>query len=702
MESLILEIGTEEIPAGYIEPALRALSQKIVQKLNENRISCGRADIYGTPRRLAVKIEAVAERQASLRTEVMGPPERIGYDADGNPTLAAFKFAEKIGIPIERVERRETEKGTYLCAVQTERGLPTRDILKRMIPEIIPTIPFPKTMRWADQELQFARPIHSLLCLYGRQVVPFVLAGIKSGRFTIGHSFIHPRKIKVNSADHYVSALSDVRVIVDIERRKTLIEEQISQVAARMGGKVLPDEELVDLVTNLIEFPAVVYGKFDEKFLKLPREILITAMREHQKYFAVCDRHGGLMSGFIAVNNTPATDMMLVAKGHERVLRARLEDARFFYECDLEIPFDRCVDKLKGVLFQASLGSMHEKVMRIQRLAVQIAKEIPGKNEDMGSNADLIALASRAAFLCKADLVSQVVGEFPRLQGVMGRIYALAAGEADGVASAIEEHYRPAYSGGPLPETTLGAILGIADKLDSICGCFRAGLIPTGASDPYALRRQGIGIVQIMLKNGFNFSLKTMIASSLSLYTTEDDENTEKTAADVYEFIKNRIASLLSDEGFTRDVIASITSISVDNIPLVWNRVRALQALRKKPDFEPLAIAFKRVVNIIKQADQKGLLKRGDEIDDALFQHESEKRLYGAFRRIERKVIRKLDGGSVEAALIDVASLRETVDDFFDGVLVMTEDPVLRRNRLALLGQIAELFDRFADFSKLN
>ncbi len=702
MESLLLEIGTEEIPAGYIEPALKALAEKILQKLANARIDCGRAEVYGTPRRLAVIVERVAGRQAPLRTEVLGPPERIGFDADGRPTLAALKFAEKIGIPIGRVGRKQTDKGTYLCAVQTERALATRSILKQLIPEIIPTLPFPKTMKWADQELLFARPIHTIVCLYGRQVVPFTLGNIRSGRSTCGHSFVRPGRIPVAAADRYVSVLSDAHVVVDMSRRRAWIEKDIAAAAEGLGGRVLPDAELVDVVANLVEYPAVVTGTFDAKFLELPREILITAMREHQKYFAVSDRQGQLMPGFIAVNNTPASDMALVAKGHERVLRARLEDARFFYQSDLETPLDRCVEKLKGVLFQAALGSMYDKAMRIRRLVEQIGAMLPAVDGKGAAPAELTKLAARAAQLCKADLVSQVVGEFPKLQGVMGRIYALAAGESPDVAAAIEEHYRPTYSGGALPETLPGALLGIADKMDSICGCFSAGLIPTGASDPYALRRQGIGIVQIMLANGLTFSLQALINNSLALFGGADEKPVGQTAADVYDFIRNRIANLLGEEGYPRDMIAAVVSISVDHIPHVWSRVKALSILREKPDFEPLAVAFKRVVNIIRQAGQKGLIDGDGAVDERLFAHPSETALYESFQRVAASVRQKLDRNLIEAALLDIASLRETVDGFFDGVLVMADDPALRRNRLALLGRIAQLFARFADFSKIS
>ncbi len=695
MESLLLEIGTEEIPAGYIEPALKAMSSMLLQKMKEARIEHGGARTFGTPRRLAVEVENVAVKQKSLTTEVMGPPESVGFDENGNPTVAAKKFAEKVGISVKNITVKETKKGLYLCAKKTERGLATRTALKNILPDVILSTPFPKTMKWGDLSIEFARPIHSILALLGDKTIPFVLGNIKSGRYTFGHSFMHPGRIKVSDPASYIETLRSVNVVVDIKERKELVEKDISKVAAELGGRVLHDSELVDIVKNLIEYPAVVAGKFDTKFLELPSEVLITAMREHQRYFAVIDENDNLMPCFIAVNNTPARDMALVAKGHERVLRARLEDARFFYKSDLEVPVDDWVEKLKGILFQASLGSVYEKVVRIQRIAEFLADEADHDTE-------LKTYVSRAAWLCKADLVSQVVVEFPKLQGVMGRVYALVAKEPETVATAIEEHYRPTYSGGPLPETIAGALLGIADKIDSICGCFSVGLIPTGASDPYALRRQGIGIIQIMLDKGFSFSLKEMIEKSLTFFGERSEQEIKEIAEKVHIFLQNRMAHLLEEEGFSKDVISSVVSVSIDHVPNVWRRVRSLEKLKAEPDFEPLGVAFKRVVNIIKKSGPERASVEEKDVDEKLFQHECESELYAAYKDVKNKVSENLNQGFFDQALLDIASLRGAVDAFFDGVLVMAEDARIRGNRLALLRYIADLFGIFADFSKIS
>ncbi len=695
MDNLLLEIGSEEIPAGYILPALKVLSSTLQQRLADARIDHGDALVYGTPRRLAIIVKNVAPKQKPMKSEVTGPLASVGFDENGKPSMAAKKFAEKIGISPNKLMVKETPKGMYLCAQKTERGAATRTLLKEILPEIIVSLPFPKKMRWSDLDLEFARPIRSILALLGKTLIQFQMGNLKSGRYTFGHYFMAPGKIKIDAADAYVDALRSANVLVDMEERKKALEHDIAKVAGEIGGRILPDEELVDIVTNLVEYPAAVAGKFDEAFLEVPDEVLITAMREHQKYFTVVDQNNKLMPCFIAVNNTAANDMAVVATGHERVLRARLADARFFYQGDLDVTNDERVEKLKGVLFQAELGTMYAKIERIAKIAEYL---IAASDIDLESGTgykDLTNSAKRAGRLCKADLVSQVVGEFPKLQGIMGRIYATFSGELSTVAAAIEEHYRPVYSGGPLPKTLVGAIIGIADKIDSICGCFSVGLKPTGASDPYALRRQGIGIIQILLDKGFTLSLSALIEESLKLFKTGHIQEIKE---QIYTFLQNRMTHLLVEDGFSKDTIAAVLSVSCDNIPETWSRVRALEKLKAKPDFEPLAAAFKRVVNIIKKADA---FKPGD-VDQKLFLHESESALLGAYEFVQQRVEDDLEKGFFDQALVKIASLRDTVDDFFEGVMVLAEDEEVRRNRLSLLGHIAVLFGKIADFSKLS
>jgi glycyl-tRNA synthetase beta chain len=695
MNTLLLEVGTEEIPAGYISPALEALSAILLQKLTEARIEHGSAQIYGTPRRLVVKIENVASKQKAVKSEVIGPPAKIGFDENGKPTMAAQKFAEKVGVPLRQLAVKYTSKGAYLSAEKSERGLATQTLLKRILPRVILSTPFPKKMRWAELEIEFARPIHTILALLGKSVVSFKLGNLKSGRYTCGHSFMAPAKIKLSSPDEYLDKLRAAHVVADMEERKKILEERIAGVARELRGRILPDEELVDINNNLVEYPIPVAGKFDTEFLEVPDEVLINAMREHQKYFAVVDRNNNLMLCFIAVNNTVARDLSLSATGHERVIRARLADAQFFYQGDLEVTNNERVEKLKKVLFQAELGTVYEKSERVAKLAEILAASVDPALSPEAKDADIKKLVTRAAMLSKADLVSQVVGEFPKLQGVMGRIYAAASGEPPAVATAVEEHYRPLYSGGPLPETLVGAILSIADKTDTICGCFSIGLIPTGASDPYALRRQGIGVLQIMHNKRFSFSLSELIEESLKSFKPK---NPMEVKDQVFTFLQNRMTNIFVDHGYSKDTVAAVLSVSSDIIPDTWNRVDALEKLKAEPDFEPLAVAFKRVVNIIKKA---GDYQKGD-VDQKLFEHESEPALLAAYESVKNRVEEDLAKGLYNQALVKIASLRDTVDAFFEGVMVMTDDADIRRNRLSLLGRIADLFGKFADFSKLS
>ncbi len=691
MKTLLLEIGSEEIPAGYIQPALQSLLDNLMKKLDEARIAHGAARPYGTPRRLAVEIRDVADRQTSLVSEMTGPPERVGFDADGKPTVAAEKFAEKAGVSVQRITVKETPKGRYLCAVKTEKGQPTQTVLKQILPEVILAVPFPKRMKWGTLTVDFARPIQSILSLWGSQVIRYTIGNITSNRHTYGHRFLAPGRLKVDAPEQYEAILESVRVVPDIARRREMVERLVKAAAENAGGEVMPDEELIDIVTNLVEYPVPVVGTFDDKFLELPNEVLITAMREHQKYFAVVRRDGKLMPHFIAVNNTEAKDMGLVTRGHERVLRARLEDARFFYRSDLGNHPESLVDRLQGVLFQAKLGSMREKVERVQRLSGFLADQTAATEQGK-------AWILRAARLCKTDLVTQVVVEFPKLQGVMGRIYAEAAQEPKEVAIAIEEHYRPTYSGGRLPETPTGALLAVADKMDSICGCFSVGLIPTGASDPYALRRQGIGIIQILQDRRLFISLQALIAESVSLFTGKTDTDPVKTADQVYGFLRDRISHLLVEEGYPKDVVAAVTAISVDRIPDVRARVKALANLKQEPDFEPLAAAFKRVVNIIKKSE--GFERT--QVDPSLFRDASESSLLKAFQGVRQQVGAYLAQGDFDQAMREIASLRPAVDGFFEGVLVMAEEMEIRNNRFAMLADIAALFENIADFSKIT
>jgi len=696
MKTLLVEIVTEEIPAGYIEPALEAMATLMDQTLSQARIEHGATETYGTPRRLALLVRDVAERQASITKEVLGPPKAVAFNVEGRPTKAAEGFAKSQGVSVNRLTTKTTAKGDYVCVIRLERGQTSRRLLQTVIPAVITAIPFPKSMRWADLGLSFARPIHAILALLGDQIISFKLENIRSGRRTLGHRFMHPRSISIGNAGEYVSTLRSAFVLANIAERRQMIEREIANAASHLGGQILSDDDLLDTVTHLVEYLAVSAGSFDKGFLKLPREVLITAMREHQKYFAVIGSDDQLLPCFVAVNNTPAEDMAVVTSGHERVLRARLEDARFFFDTDVKIPPNKMVDRLRGVLFQAKLGSMFEKVHRVQGLAEHLAEL---------TAPEMKATVSRAAWLCKSDLTSQMVNEFPKLQGVMGRIYAIRSGEPEAVAQAIEEHYRPAYAGGPLPDTGAGAVLSIADKLDTICGCFGIGLTPTGTTDPYALRRQAAGIIQIILARALAVSLKGLIHQSLQLLHDKLSEDPAQTAQKVLTFFQHRIEHWLAEQGFAKDLIAGVVSTSIDNVPAILKRLEALEALKAKPDFEPLAMAFKRVVNIIRKAKQLGDMPMDGqraETDPGLFEEACEQRLYDVFQKVKEGITEDMERGAFDRALLTISTLKGPVDGFFDGVMVLSDDLRLKQNRLNLLGEIADLFAVFADFSKIS
>jgi len=691
MSDLLIEIGAEEIPAGYIVPALTAFRESLLCAMVKARITHGAARVYGTPRRLALMIDSVADTQSAKTSTVMGPPARVGYDKDGKPTIAAEKFAQKAGVPLCEVTLIQTEKGDYLSAVKEETCRSTVDILSEALPGLILGIPFPKRMRWGSLSVSFARPIISLTALLGETVIPFTVGNITSSNEVFGHFFLHPDKVVVPSPGDYREVLRSNGVLVDIEERKALLIQEIEKVAAANDCHILKDDELVDIVTNLVEYPYPVLGRFDEAFLEVPDEALITAMREHQKYFALTDDKGNLKPCFIAVNNTLAADMDVVAAGHGKVIRARLADAKFFYKVDCESTLDDFSEKLKKVTFQASLGSMYEKRQRLETLGSYLTDlAYPEGDETLKSN------VIRAAQICKADLVSQMVIEFTKLQGIIGRVYAEKSGENHEVSSAIEDHYRPVHAGAKLPESITGKLLALADKIDTICGCFSIDLVPTGASDPYALRRQSIGIVQIMLAANLTFSLRDLVEKGTALYVSDDVKKPAVTDQ-VLAFIKGRMGNMLVDKGYSRESVNSALAVSFDNLPDSLLRIKALDAMRREPDFEPLSIAFKRVVNILKKAG----IQTSMPVDEALFEEASENSLYTACNRVAERVNAFTATGEYEPALKEIATLRPFVDTFFDDVMVMVDDEAVKQNRMGLLFSVATLFQNIADFTLL-
>ena len=642
----------------------------------------GEIRTFGTPRRLVLYAE-LAERQQDVSKEVVGPPKKVAYDAEGKPTKAGLVFAQKNGVTTEALRIKTTDKGEYLVARIDEKGGPTGDWLKQVMPGFILSIPFQKTMRWMDRDIRFARPIHWILALLGGAVVEFELDGIKSGSLSRGHRFMSPGAFLVKDFKSYTQQAEPNFLIIDPEVRKQRIMQQIRELALSKGGTVLNDPGLVEEVANLVEYPVAVLGSFSSEYLRVPKEVLITAMREHQRYFSLTTADGGLLPHFITVSNTRAEDMQVVRAGNERVLAARLSDAAYFFDHDLKTPLANRVEALKKVTYQEKLGTIHDKTERVGKMAVYLSPLF-------GADPDI---ARRAAYLCKADLLTGVVGEFPKLQGVMGKYYALSSGEDPRTAEAILEHYLPRFAGDVLPKTVEGVCVGIADRIDTIAGCFSAGLIPSGSEDPYGLRRQSVAILAILFYRAKGLSLAALIAEAVKgLGLTKEKAKTVE--LDTRDFFRQRLAGMLAAEGFRSDVVDAALSVDFDDPLIAREKVKALDGLRTSEDYEPLVTALKRAGNILPQ-DFKG------KVTASLLKEDAEKALYEAFSGIKELVKEKTGRLDFRGALGDIASLRKHVDSFFNTVMVMDKDPDVKNNRLALLAGITGLFSRIADFSRL-
>ena len=686
-KDLLLEIGTEEIPARFIEPALENLKSLAQEGLKRLELDFTAVKTLGTPRRLTLYVSELAERQPDRTEEILGPPKKAAFDAEGNPTPAAFGFAKKFGAKIEDLKLKETEKGLYLCLVKKIPGRATVEILPEFLKELILKIPFPKTMRWGTHKVRFARPIRWLLALYGRQVIPLELAGVKAGKVTFGHRFMAPGPIEVEDFVSYVRRLREAFVIVEPEERLARTKDEITDAALEAGGKVLEDPELLKENAHLVEFPYATLGRFEEKFLALPRPVLITAMKEHQRYFSVVNERGELLPKFIAVNNTRPKDPSFLIKGHERVLRARLEDASFYFERDRKIPLPQRVKELAQVGYHAELGTLYDKIKRMEALAAWLAQRLaPEKLE----------IVKRAAYLSKADLVTELVQEFPSLQGIMGREYALLSGEPEEVATAIYEHYLPLSAGGPLPETVPGAIVALADKMDTLCAFFGIGEKPTGAADPYGLRRAAYGLIEIILAHRFSLSLSSFINEALKLLKEWLKREPKEVLLEVKAFIARRLEGAFETRGFQDDLIRAIMAVGFDDLVDTQRRLEALKAIRQSPDFRALAVGFKRVMNMVKK------LKEPLPFQEKLLIEEAERELFLNYLKVREEALPYLEAGQYEEALREFLKLKPYIDRFFDEVFVMVEDQALRENRLALLQKIAELFLSVADLSFLR
>ena len=690
-KELLLEIGTEEIPAAFLPKALKDMEELAKKELALQRIGHGEIRTMGTPRRLLLAVADISEKQEDQVIEKLGPACRVAFDDQGNPSRAALGFAKGQGIEISELQRITTEKGEYICTRKMVTGEATEGLLPQILTRVITGIPFRKSMRWSDLDFRFARPIHWLLALYGGNVVPFCIGNIQTGRDSYGHRFMAPDAFRVDCLDTYLTRAREHFVIVDPMERRSSIEEQTEQAAAAVGGNVLKNDDLLETVTFLAEYPTVVCGGFDREYLKLPREVLITTMMSHQKYFPVVDDKGELLPWFLTINNTLARDPAVVKRGNERVIRARLSDARFFFEEDRKVPLDNRVEDLKKVVFHTLLGTSFDKVMRFRQLAGWVAARIEPVH---GDKAAFVAHVDEAAKLAKADLDTQMVCEFAELQGIMGREYALIEGKDPLVAKAIYEHYLPTGAGGELPETDEGSVVSIADKTDTIVGFFGVGLIPTGTADPYALRRQAIGIINIILNRRYPLRLDALIDESLAILAPRLKRPPDDVKADVLEFFRGRFENQLISQGYSYDVVDAVLATGIEDLVRAWDKVLAMQAFKAHPDFQPLAGAFKRVVNIIRNFEES-------ELDPALFTCSEERDLHEALRQIRQVVMGHIAGGEYQVALIALAQLRKPVDAFFEAVLVMAEEDKVRCNRLNLLMEISTLFHDVADFSRI-
>jgi glycyl-tRNA synthetase beta chain len=687
---LLVEIGTEELPAGYVPPTVDQMAGSARKALERARIGYESVESFGTPRRLVLRATGLAGKQEDVVQDQQGPAARVAFDEEGKPTKAARGFAEGRGVSVEDLEVRETPKGDYVFARVFTAGKAAEEILPGLLEELIAGLSFPKTMRWGTGDLRFARPVRWLLALLDDQVIPLSLGTVSSGNRTYGHRQLSPGPFTVASASDYAGIMDQAGIIVDERVRRQKIWDGLVAAAAEHGGRPLPDERLLETVTYLAEVPTPLCGTLEERFLSLPREVLITALSEHQKCFAAVDQNDRLLPLFLGVSNGDPRQAELITRGFRKVLTARLEDARFFYEEDRKTPLSERVEMLNSVVFQEDLGTVYEKTERIEALTGYLGEQL-----DLAAAEQKTAL--RAARLCKADLVTLMVGEkeFSGLQGYMGQQYALSSGEPEAVAEAIYEQYLPRFAEDALPETVPGALLAVADKMDTIAGCFAAGLIPTGSQDPYALRRSALGIVRILLRHGLKIDLHDLVDRAMDLLKPKLKEDLSTVREQVRDFLRQRIEHQLVERGLDADVVAAVLAADDRVVPEALGRGRVLQSFRSEDRFTALVQGARRVANILRGQDVSG------DPDTGMLPEKAEKHLYEVNDRVHREIIRCIDDGDYRAALESTLQLIEPVDDFFDQILVMDKDKKIRDNRLRLLEGVRKSFLLSADFSRI-
>lgn len=681
---LLLEIGVEELPSRFGQTTLDQIENNLSKLLKEERVNFDNIDKYATPRRLTFVIKNLADKASDLEEEVKGPAKKIAVDEEGNFTKPALGFMKSKGLDPENVYFKQVGNAEYLFGTIKQSGKETAEILKNIIPTAIKNVTFPKAMRWGGKNMRFARPIRWMVALLNDNVLDVNLEGIKASNVTKGHRFLGEREFEVNSVEDYFEKLEKNYIILDQHKRKAMIKEQAIEVANSLGGEVELDDDLLEEITFLVEYPTAFYGEFEEDYVKLPKEVVTTPMKEHQRYFPV-SKDGKLLPYFIAVRNGDSHRIDIVKAGNEKVLKARLADALFFYKEDTKKPLESFVDKLQTVVFQAKLGTVYDKSLRIDKLSQTILNEL-----NMSESAKN---TQRAAKLCKADLVTNMVFEFTELQGIMGRDYAKVGGENEEVCQAIFEHYLPRYAGDILPETNAGIALSIADKLDSIAGFFAIGIKPSGSQDPYALRRQALGILSILLDKKLSVNLNNLINAALDNYSNLEF-NKEEVASQIVEFFVERVKNLFKDLGIRYDVIDAVLNNNLNDISDIHTRALELNRWLQKDELVEMLTAFNRVSTLAQKATT-------DIVKEELLKEDAEIKLYNGFKEIKLNVESLLVDKKYNQALDAFATLRPLVDNLFDNVMVMDKDESVKENRLGLLKQIYSTMLTICDLSKI-
>lgn len=685
---LLFEIGLEEVPARFLRAAMEQLQDKLVKWLDASRIGHGEVTAYATPRRIAVWVQNVADKQEDISEEVKGPSRKIALDESGQWSKAALGFAKSQGVDPESFTFKELGGVEYIYVTKNSVGVETKSILSEGLHGILTSMTFPKNMRWGAHEFKFVRPIKWMVALLGSEIIDLEITGVRAGNVTRGHRFLGGEAV-IPEASAYRDVLREQHVIVDVKERQDMIVAQIENLAQEKDWNIAIKDDLLEEVLFLVETPTVLYGTFDSSFLHIPQDVLITSMREHQRYFPVLDNQGQLLPFFVTVRNGDSRSLDVIARGNEKVLRARLSDAKFFYEEDQKLQIKDALSKLESIVFHEELGTIGDKVRRIRRISDQLSAKL-------NISADAADSVSRAADICKFDLVTQMVYEFPELQGVMGEDYARKAGEKEDVAKAVFEHYQPRFAGDAVPSTQVGSIVSIADKIDTIVGCFSIGIIPTGSQDPYALRRQAAGIVQIILEHQLPVTLSDVFGIALEVHENIRalKRSTDEIRKDLKEFFGLRVKKLLSEDQ-RYDVVDAVITAGFDHVVSVVSRGHALMhSVENVEDFKTVVESFNRVSNLAAKAGKAA-------VNSELFTELEERELYEAWQAIRNDYQAALEAADGERSLSLLSGLKGPITKFFDSVMVMAEDEAVRANRLALLSGIDSDLKRYADFTKL-